>query len=663
MICELNYTFMQKHRDTEKAEGMFGTLVIQLPSNYTGGKSIVYHQGKKSEFSFSGPDCCSNCHFTSFYADCQHEVEKVTQGYRLCLIYNLMYQGLDECPAPADNQRQVSAIVSAMKKWQEDIESDNCPDMMTYLLEHKYCEASLSFRLLKNCDRAVADVLAQAKAEVDFDFYVGQVNLTEQWSAEHDGCYYGGGYEAIECCDESIHVEHLEACVGESTLSQVEIRKESFVPKDFFDTIDPDEEEFEEATGNEGATVEKQYNWAALLLWPVRKRTAVIGVSNMARVFKQDVDTGKKDLDDVAKDIIREMRHNSPSVQSCLSFLHSLQVLGDTKLIAEMLDVVVNIKESYNSSYISDATFASSVMSIAHKHGWDILKSPLQTMFTRCSSSNVEKYCVFLKRLIASKKPDDEEDLCKDLLSIIVKVLAEEPDATCNSSTPSSSWMYSSYRPPKVYRSTEFVGQLFSLLTAVGCDDLFTSAVSALLSKPVRYPILETLGPAIIDYCKTTKIDKDGPLQVILNHCVLQLEVSLRRVVAAPTNNTKSVKFTCSCKDCMELLRFLQHPRDTQYRFKMSLKRRQHLEQQLGRSGVDATHKTETTGSPHTLVVTKNHASYEKVIKKQQKQRGLLVSLQPLLSVDAHMSSENEPPPTKKQKGATTKASSYVDLT
>ena len=648
---------MQKHRDTEKAEGMFGTLVIQLPSNYTGGKLIVYHQGKKSEFNYSGPDCYSNFFFTSFYADCQHEVKKVTEGYRLCLIYNLIYQGIGECPAPADNQKQVTAIVSAMKKWGEDIDSDDCPDMMTYLLEHQYCEASLSFHLLKNCDRAVGDVLAQAKTEVDFDFYVGQVNLTEHWSAEH--CGYGD-YEAIECCDESVHVEHLEACIGEGNLSRVEIYKESFVPDDFFDTIDPDDEEFEEATGNEGATVDKQYNWAALLLWPIRKRTAVMGVSNMTRLFKQDVDAGRKDLGDVAKDIIREMRHNGPSVESCLTFLHSLLVLGDKKLIADMLGVIAGIKGSYGySSGFIDEAFATSVMSIAHKHGWDIIKAPLQTMFTRCSSSDVEKYCTFLKRMIISKKPDDDKDLYKNLLSNIVKVLTEEADATPNRS--SSSWMYGSYKPPKVYRSKEFVIQLFDLLTAVGSDDLFASANSALRNKPVRYPILETLGPAIVDFCKSTKVE--GPLQVILTYCVSQLEVSLRRVVPAPTSNAKPVKFSCSCKDCIELMHFLQHPRESQYRFKIPQKRRQHLEQQLGRSGVDATHKTEAVGSPHTLVVTKNHSTYEKIIKKQQRQRALLVSLQPLMSANScNIPSENEPP-VKKQKSTTNVSSSYVDLT
>ena len=143
---------------------MFGTLVIQLPSHYNGGKLIVYHQGKKSEFDYSGLDCCSYCYFTSFYADCQHEIKEVTKGFRLCLVYNLMYQGLDECPTPANNQEQVSAIVSAMKKWEEDIESEDCPSMMTYLLEHKYCEASLSFKFLKNVDRAIADVLVSSQS-------------------------------------------------------------------------------------------------------------------------------------------------------------------------------------------------------------------------------------------------------------------------------------------------------------------------------------------------------------------------------------------------------------------------------------------------------------------------------------------------------------------
>ena len=93
-----------------------------------------------------------------------------------------MYQGLDECQTPADNQTQASTIVSAMKQWLEDLDSNDCPDLMCYLLEHRYCEVSLSFKLLKNYDRAVAVVLIRAKAEVNFDVHVGNINLTEFWT-------------------------------------------------------------------------------------------------------------------------------------------------------------------------------------------------------------------------------------------------------------------------------------------------------------------------------------------------------------------------------------------------------------------------------------------------------------------------------------------------
>ena len=96
---------------------MFGTLVIQLPSDYGGGQLIVYHNG----LSFGGCDARCNFYFAAFYGDCQHEVKPVTKGYRLCLMYNLLYAGVNEYSAPADNQKLVSNIVSAMHDWNQDI--------------------------------------------------------------------------------------------------------------------------------------------------------------------------------------------------------------------------------------------------------------------------------------------------------------------------------------------------------------------------------------------------------------------------------------------------------------------------------------------------------------------------------------------------------------
>ena len=41
--------FFLSHRDTEKAPGMFATLIVVLPSIYTGGELVVRHQREETE--------------------------------------------------------------------------------------------------------------------------------------------------------------------------------------------------------------------------------------------------------------------------------------------------------------------------------------------------------------------------------------------------------------------------------------------------------------------------------------------------------------------------------------------------------------------------------------------------------------------------------------
>ena len=41
-----------RHRDTEKEKNMFGTLIIQLPSEYTGGEFVVYQGEQQKSFDF-----------------------------------------------------------------------------------------------------------------------------------------------------------------------------------------------------------------------------------------------------------------------------------------------------------------------------------------------------------------------------------------------------------------------------------------------------------------------------------------------------------------------------------------------------------------------------------------------------------------------------------
>lgn len=80
-----------KHRDTEKEKNMFATLVIQLPSIYTGGEFIVYNGAhvKKYDFGVSNNKAPIAMHFTAHYADLEHEIKPLLTGYRAALVYSL----------------------------------------------------------------------------------------------------------------------------------------------------------------------------------------------------------------------------------------------------------------------------------------------------------------------------------------------------------------------------------------------------------------------------------------------------------------------------------------------------------------------------------------------------------------------------------------------
>ena len=77
------------HRDSEKEDGMFGTLVVVLPSQYTGGVLVVEHAGQTKAIDLSEGEGWRSWAYAAFYADCLHRVEKVTSGYRVALTFNL----------------------------------------------------------------------------------------------------------------------------------------------------------------------------------------------------------------------------------------------------------------------------------------------------------------------------------------------------------------------------------------------------------------------------------------------------------------------------------------------------------------------------------------------------------------------------------------------
>ena len=60
----------------------------------------------------------------------------------------------------------------------------------------------------------------------------------------------------------------MEADIPESIDNEPD-EEEEYLQEEFFEDADPDSESVEEATGNEGATMERQYRAAAFILYKI----------------------------------------------------------------------------------------------------------------------------------------------------------------------------------------------------------------------------------------------------------------------------------------------------------------------------------------------------------------------------------------------------------
>jgi hypothetical protein len=81
--------FAAPHKDSEKADRMFGTLIVEYASACGGGELTVSHKGTDLTFFGDVPKRAFGPRFAAFYADCMHRLSVVTSGYRLAMSYSL----------------------------------------------------------------------------------------------------------------------------------------------------------------------------------------------------------------------------------------------------------------------------------------------------------------------------------------------------------------------------------------------------------------------------------------------------------------------------------------------------------------------------------------------------------------------------------------------
>jgi hypothetical protein len=158
------------------------------------------------------------------------------------------------------------------------------------------------------------------------------------------------------------------------------------------------------------------------------------------------------------------------------------------------------------------------------------------------------------------------------------------------------------------------------LLTATSRIDaaLAARSIEQLLAWPKPYDPDEVLVPAARVFAKQNKSAAWPAVARLRAACLAHLRTRVALPLEAPRNWTRPNPVKCTCTDCHLLGLFLLAPDQQQWRLKAGQERRTHVEQSVRDAVCDLDLETERRGSPHTLVATKNQASYERRAKQRR---------------------------------------------
>ena len=614
-------SFFVPHRDTEKAPGMFATLVVALPCDYSGGELIIRHRAEEVRVDLHR-DEPSEAAFAAFYADCLHEVLPIASGYRLALIYNLIRVGEGPLPRAPDYAAQQADLVRLLSEWDR---SGAAPDKLVYPLEHAYTEAEIGFAALKGKDAAAAQVLIPAAKAADCDLYLALLSVSETGWAE----YTGGGrwrdpeMEIGEVTDSTwtLHDWRLPDG-GQSGMAELPFVEEELSPAEALDDLENAEVEFSEATGNEGASFERFYQRAAFVLWPVARRGAVLaagglGVSLPAlhdlvqrweAAGAQADDAGWREAQRLASAIRAQWPkdswrgHQASSGGQSADLLDSLLRLGDVEGAAEFTTERV-AGGAYGEG--DNPALITLFRRLAPEQAAGLIGQIIGAHAVRRSGA-----CA---NLLARCLAEGTTALRPHLRAPAALLLEGLPDGRTASLTTS----YDYTKVPEPLTPT----QLAELITVLGVidADLADQAVARLLALPALYDLDRLLVPAAV-LLNANGGEAESPAVKVLRAAALaHLEARIALPLEPPPDWSRTSSIACTCAHCRALSRFLVAPDQPVWQFKANEVDRQHVAHSIQRAQCDLDLTTNKRGRPYTLVCTKNQASFQRrVLQREQ---------------------------------------------
>ena len=602
--------FFSAHRDTEKADGMIATLSITLPAAGTGGELIVRHLDQEISVDMNAGEP-SELAFAAFYADCAHETRPIREGYRLSLVFNLCLRpGDTETPQQApDYSDQARNTADLLVEWRD---SGHGPDKLVWLLEHDYSEAGLSFDVLKNADAAKAEVLKSAAELADCELHAAIVHIEEEGAAE----YIGDGYFDEFGGPDDDDVEMIEVSYGRYWLDgwasgdgdspdfgELSVNPGELLPAGALDDVAPDEQWVNEASGNEGVSVERAYRHAALVVWPRRRTLDVLAGESIDRAVDwvgQHVERDAVEARDPIARLISIWPTERPTQkgEGRADMLRLLGRIGDGELAMRFLHEVLLLRYEGSENENLPAVLRLAEPADTAEFLVDLVES--RFLF------HPDATLALLLRLGESGDFD-----WRDMLGRSVRAALAALPLTLSprDEKPELTWPPAPSRKPV---GAAELRDLFVLAWRCGLAEEAETAAAVIATHPSAISPQRAIPAALEALSREEGLADSEACTLLWRHAADSLLDRSAKPPEAPQDWVVDARIACDCELCAALKAFCEDPVDRVRRFPLRKDLRKHLHRQIDGHRLDMSHVTERRGRPYTLVCTKNRASHKR---------------------------------------------------
>ena len=631
--------FFKPHQDSEKDDEMVGTLVVSLPSAYSGGAVTVEHRGEKKVFRRIESQA-EELSLLAFYADCHHAVSPIKSGVRVALTYRLKLLGRSKAAPPRVPAKMAERLAQSVREHfavpvtqRFNQHEQAAPERFVYLLDHEYTQRSLAWIRLKNGDRARVAALRAAAESLDCECFLALAEIHETWMCGDDDpdTYYGRGgsrfaeqdyeseseeYELIELQDSDITLnhwldgagQHIEGVPGHIHGEELHFTKPSH-------EMDPFRTHHEGYQGNYGNTVDRWYHRAAFVMWP-RKNT----FSLRAQVSPQwAVDellalplTNAVELESRVSSLLPHWKHTARSVEG-------------VKFFANLIKVSARIHNAALAhgwlAPVGLHRFASKAMrrglaAVVDKHGFPWAKE-LVAQWTKHQHRGTPAWAPLLADLCTDLHAT-KSTACEALASWLLEREAKFALERCTEALK--------LPPPwldlELFKDeAKHLADVLAAAAAVSAHPSITDSLGVLLDRKQLPPLSFLV--ELLQACSVRSPALAAMVHgsVLHRECVEQLGAVLRAPARARNNWTIDYPLACNCSDCKELSDFLRSAR-TDHDWPLNKERRQHIHQKIDSARLPVLHTTLHRGSPHVLQLRKDaslftrEAAYRSRVKR-----------------------------------------------